>query len=78
MSYLTKEFYEWSNSDVCNWMHSKNLRTYIERFEQKQISGYDMCFISNEDLKVEFNIANLHERLAILKEIKKLMMEYCM
>lgn len=77
MSFLNKELYDWDSSDVCNWLHSKNLRNSIDSFGRSNITGYDLCFITQEDLKNELRIPNLHERLNILKEIRKLLLSHC-
>jgi hypothetical protein len=77
MSYLDKELCDWDTSDVCNWLHYKHFKDYIQNFNTNNITGYDLCFITNEDLKCELNINNLHERLKILKEIRKLMLDSC-
>ena len=77
MSYMTKELYEWDTSDVCNWLHSKNLRSYVDNFEQNSITGYDLCFLTTDDLKNELKILSLHERYNLLKEIRKLLLSHC-
>jgi hypothetical protein len=72
-----KELYEWDVQDVANWLNTRGLKNYIENFRSNNITGYDLCFIGAEDLKTEIRISNLHERLAILKEIRKLILENC-
>jgi hypothetical protein len=77
-SHLGKDIYDWDIKDVSAWLYNRNLRNYIPHFEKNNISGYDLCFITNEDLKNELNITNLHERLYLLKEIRKMLIESCM
>jgi hypothetical protein len=74
---MSKELYEWEISDITTWLQEIGFKNYIENFRNHNITGYDLCFISSEDLKTELRISNLHERLAILKEIRKLILENC-
>jgi hypothetical protein len=74
---MSKELYEWQNPDVINWLQVIGFKSYMDNFRSQNITGYDLCFINSEDLKNELRITNLHERLAILKEIRKLILENC-
>jgi hypothetical protein len=74
-SYLPKDIYDWNTQDVLNWLKNKNMSHYIQNFEINKITGYDLCFFTNEDLKSELKISNIHDRLSISKEIKKMLLE---
>jgi hypothetical protein len=74
---MSKELYEWQAADVINWLQTIGFKNYVENFRNHNITGYDLCFINTDDLKNELKIGNLHERLAILKEIRKLILENC-
>jgi hypothetical protein len=76
MSY-SKSLYEWENFEVCSWLNINDFKNYIEIFKHSNITGYDLCFITNDDLKSELKISNLHERLKLLKEIRKLVIDNC-
>lgn len=78
MSYTSRFLYDWDNSDVSDWLESKNYGNYVNNFKDNNINGYDMCFITQDDLKNELRIMNLHERLGIMKEIRKLLLSHCM
>jgi hypothetical protein len=74
---MSKELYEWDVSDVISWLQNKGFQNYTENFRTNNITGYDLCFLTTEDLKSELRISNLHERLGILKEIRKLILDNC-
>ncbi len=76
MSY-TQDFFNWECSDVCNWLHSRNLKNYIENFRIAQVNGYDLCHLSIDELKSELKINNYHDRLLIMKEVRKMIVENC-
>jgi hypothetical protein len=77
MSYSQKALYEWNTEDVIDWIRSKGLSGYIEHFRNNEITGYDLCFITSEDLKNELNVVNIHQRLNLLKEIRKMLLTNC-
>ncbi len=74
MSYSNKDLYDWDNQNITDWLNSKNLRNYTKNFSDNNITGYDLCFITQDDLKNELKIINFHERLNIMKEIRKLLL----
>jgi len=75
--FLNKELIDWDNQDVCNWLHNRNLRHHIETFEKSNINGYDLCYLTKEELKTEFKIPSFHERITIMKEIRRLAISHC-
>ncbi len=75
--FLNKDLVEWDNNDVCNWLHSRNLRHHIDSFEKSNLTGYDLCYLTKEEIKSEFKIMSFHERINMIKEIRKLVVSYC-
>ena len=77
MSYTHKSVLEWNRDDVLAWLNSKNLTNYTNVFAKSHINGYDLFFITSEDLKTEMGISRLHDRLKILREIRNLILHKC-
>ena len=71
---IEKDLSSWEWSDVNNWLKANNMNQYIESFKQYQINGYDLCYMTNEDL-TEMKITNFHERNQILKNIRLVTLE---
>ena len=69
----TKQFFLYDTEDICKWIQSLNLDFYINDFKSNKITGDDLCFLNNEDLKSNMDINNIKDRYTILREIKKLM-----
>jgi hypothetical protein len=67
----------WENSDVTNWLQTKNFKNYVDVFKSNSINGYDLFQITAEDLKNEFKINNYHDRQTLIREIRKLLIESC-
>ena len=78
MSFLYKEIVEWENKEVLQWLDLKNLKNFSDLFSKHRINGYDLCYITNEELKNELGVMKLHDRMKILKEIRKTILQNCM
>ena len=66
---------QWETEDVLKWLKLINMSTYINTFESNKISGYDLCYFTNENLENDLRITRLHDRNLILKEIRTLIYE---
>ena len=77
MSLNGKEISTWSNDDVTNWLKEINLSNYIDSFQNSQITGYDLCYLSNTELKEELRINRLHDRSTLLKSIREALLDQC-
>jgi hypothetical protein len=77
MSFLYKEIVLWDYKEVLQWLESKNIKNLIEIFSKQRINGYDLCFLTNEDLKNELGIIKLHDRMKVLREIRKTLITNC-
>ena len=67
----------WTTDDAIVWLKFLRLQQYTESFYSNHINGYDLCFITNEELKSELNIIKLHDRNVILKGIRELILRQC-
>ncbi|MCQ2817270.1 MAG: hypothetical protein MJ252_08400 [archaeon] len=75
--YNKKEISEWSCSELCNYLNSKNHRTAAEICQSNSITGYDIFFLNENVVKEEFGIKKFHDRQSFLKHIQPLIYEYC-
>lgn len=72
----TKDLSIWTSDDVSNWLASSQLSRYLDIFQKYETNGYDLCYLTNEDLN-EMNLNNFHDRNLILKSIRLLTLEQC-
>jgi hypothetical protein len=77
MSFLYKEMVQWDYKEVLQWLESKNIKNLNEVFSKQRINGYDLCYLTNENLKNDLGINKLHDRLKVLREIKKTLITNC-
>lgn len=61
----------WSKDDVQNWLKSINLEMYCELFDNEDIDGVALCYMTNDYLKNDLNITKLGHRLKILALLGK-------
>ena len=72
-----KEISEWSNSDLCQWLLSKNYRGISDLCKSTGLNGYDIFYITDAILKDEFQIKKFHERQSFIRCISQLISEHC-
>ena len=65
-----KDISTWSTSDISSWLKSINMTQYIAKFELNKINGYDLIYLTKEDLK-NLGITNIHDKNVILNSMKK-------
>ena len=75
MSVNSKEISNWNSEDVINWLRDLNLTHYLESFQMNQLTGYDLCSLTNADLKDELKISKYHDRSLIIKSIKEFLLD---
>jgi hypothetical protein len=73
---IGKDLSIWDWDDVKNWLQSNNMQQYIEIFQKFEINGYDLCYLTNEDLN-EMRLSNFHDRNLVLRNIRLLTLEQC-
>ena len=54
----SKEFSEWDNEDINSWLESIRLDQYIDYSKRNDITGYDLCKASEEEIKKYFGMNN--------------------
>ena len=64
----------WTQVDVQQWLKTIKMDKYNTNFQNNQVNGYDLCYLSNEDFK-ELRITNFHDKNSLLKAIKFLILE---
>lgn len=72
-----QEISTWSTDETLLWLKSLKLQQYLENFKANHISGYDLCLITNEELKTELKIMRLHDRNLMLKSIRTYLLKQC-
>ena len=65
-----KDISTWSTSDISSWLKNINMTQYIAKFELNKINGYDLIYLTKEDLK-NLGITNIHDKNVILNSMKK-------
>jgi len=68
----SKPFFIYDNEDICKWIQSINLDFYLNKFKTNKITGADLCYLNNDDIKAYLEIDNLNDRYSLLREIKML------
>jgi hypothetical protein len=71
-----KDLSTWDREDVSSWLSTYGMSQYQEVFEKFEINGYDLCYLTNEDL-TEMRLTNFHDRNLILKNIRLMIIEQC-
>jgi len=69
----SKPFFLYDNEDICKWIQTINLDHYINNIRKNKITGEDLIYLNNQDIKENLEINNLHDRYNLLREIKKLL-----
>ena len=64
-----KDISTWSTEDISNWLKSINMNQYISKFESNKINGYDLIYLTKEDLK-SLGIVSIHDKNIILNSMK--------
>jgi len=67
----------WNNEKVCEWLNELKLNQYVETFRNNNINGYDLCYITSQELRNELNISKLHDRNCIIKKIRENILKQC-
>ncbi len=68
-----KPFFQYENDEVLKWLDVINLDSYKETFRSNKITGADLCYLNNDDIKDNLQIQNVHDRYYLIREVKKLM-----
>ena len=70
-----KPISQWQQEDVSNWLKNIKLTNYMNLFQN--INGYDLCFVTKDELINDFKLTKLHDRNLILKSRRELILEQC-
>ena len=68
---------KWSQDEVIEWIKLLDLNHCSENFSSNHINGYDLCLLTNEDLKNELKVYKIHDRNLIIKQTRELLLEQC-
>jgi hypothetical protein len=77
MSINNKEISTWSNEEVVSCLKELNLHNCIDSFSNNCITGYDLCYLSNSEMKEELRINRFHDRCTLLKFIREELLNQC-
>lgn len=72
-SIKSKAFFLYDNEEICKWIETIGLNSYKDNFVSNKISGVDLCYLTNEDIKENLKISCIHDRFSLIREIKKVM-----
>ena len=65
----TANFSLWTSDDLAYWLNTINLSKYANNIKSNNITGYDLCYLTNEDFK-ELGISNIHDKNVLVKNIR--------
>ena len=69
-----KDISTWTTSDISSWLKSINMTQYASKFELNKINGYDLIYLTKEDLK-NLGVVNIHDKNVILNYMKKALLQ---
>ena len=69
-----KDISTWTTSDISLWLKSINMAQYASKFELNKINGYDLIYLTKEDLK-NLGIVNIHDKNVILNSMKNALLQ---
>ena len=69
-----KDISTWNTSDISAWLKSINMTQYVSKFELNKINGYDLIYLTKEDIK-NLGIVNIHDKNVILNSMKKALLQ---
>ena len=69
-----KDISTWTTSDITFWLKSINMTQYASKFELNKINGYDLIYLTKEDLK-NLGILNIHDKNVILNSMKNALLQ---
>ena len=69
-----KDMSTWTTSDISSWLKSINMSQYVSKFELNKINGYDLIYLTKEDLK-NLGVLNIHDKNVILNSMKKALLQ---
>ena len=56
-----KDISTWTTSDISSWLKNINMTQYASKFELNKINGYDLIYLTKEDLK-NLGVVNIHDK----------------
>ena len=68
---------QWQQEDVLNFLKSIGLSQYLNTFQNNQISGYDLCCLSSDDIINELRIIKIHVRNIFGRTVREAILEQC-
>ena len=69
-----KDISTWTTSDISSWLKNINMTQYASKFELNKINGYDLIYLTKEDLK-NLGVVNIHDKNVILNSMKKALLQ---
>ena len=65
----TANFSLWTSEDLAYWLNTINLAKYANNIKSNNITGYDLCYLTNDDFK-ELGISSIHDKNVLVKNIR--------
>lgn len=73
MENLSSDISKWTNKNVLIWLNGINMTMYKEQFVIHEVEGIDLIDLTEDNLKYDLKVVNLHHRKHILREILKIL-----
>jgi hypothetical protein len=70
----TKEFSLWEKDDITSWLETIKFQI-SETAKNRDITGYDLCYMNLEDLKTDLLINSIPERNKLMRQIKTMILD---
>ena len=64
-----KDFSTLNSEELSYWLNSINLSRYSNNIIGNNVTGYDLCYLTNDDFKI-LGISNIHDKNILVKHIR--------
>ena len=69
---LVKSPWEWSNSEVIEFLQRINLCSAVKDFQNYGINGKDLLELTENDLRSDFRFLRVHDRKSLIRSVSDL------
>ena len=71
------DFSKFSTNSILQLLHDNDLMKYSTTFRENKITGWDLCYITEDTLQNELKVNSFHDRREIFKIRERLLLEQC-
>jgi len=75
LSLNNKLISQWQEEEISTFIKNIGLSNYIHNFQNNNINGYDLCFLSNEEIINDLRVSKVHDRNTLLKATREAILD---